>query len=92
MIFKNDSSFTFRSAVKANAQPYKDDLLFLLGGMYFYNFDTVLSTMKSFGYNLDKYHEDNWKGKGVYVIGAGMNEDSVNQIWIDKEKLYIVRI
>ncbi len=92
VIFKNDSSFSFKSAVKANVQPYKDDLLFLLGGMYFYEFNTVLSKMKSFGYNLDKYHEDNWKGRSVYVIGAKLNEDSVNQLWIDKEKLYIVRM
>ena len=63
VIFKNDSSFPFRNSVKANSQPAKDDLLFLLGGRYFYEFDTVLAKLKSFGYNLDKYHEHDWKGK-----------------------------
>jgi hypothetical protein len=51
----------------------------------------VLAKFKSFGYNLDKYHEHDWKGKDAYVIGPKLNEDSVNQIWIDKEKLYVVR-
>ena len=38
--------------------------------MYFYTFDEVLSKMKSLGYDLNKFHEDSWKGKDVYVIGA----------------------
>ena len=63
VIFKNDSSYLFRNAQKVSVRPDEDDLLFLLGGMYFYPFDEVTAKMKSFGYNLDKFHEDTWKGK-----------------------------
>ena len=92
VIFKNDSSYLFRNSKRANARPDENDLVFLLGGMYFYPFDSVLSKMKKLGYNLDKFHEDVWKGKPVYVIGAGKGEDSVSQLWIDKENLNLVRM
>lgn len=92
VIYKNDSSYLFRRGQKVNVRPDANDLLFLLGGMYFYRFDEVTAKMKSFGYNLDKFHEDTWKGKDVYVIGAGKGEDSVNQLWIEEENFSPVRM
>jgi hypothetical protein len=92
VIFKNDSSYLFRKFKKAGVRPNDDDLLFLLGGMYFYPFDQVIAKMKLFGYDLDKYHEDTWRGIPVFVIGAGKGEDSLNQIWIEKENFSPVRL
>lgn len=92
VIFKNDSSYLFRNSEKKSVRYNDDDLLFLLGGMYFYPFDEVLVKIKSFGYDLDKFHEDIWKGMPVYVIGADKNQDSVNQIWIEKENFSPVRL
>lgn len=92
VIYKNDSSYLFRRGHKVNVRPDANDLLFLLGGMYFYGFDEVTAKMKSFGYNLGKFHEDTWKGKDVYVIGAGKGEDSANQLWIEKQNYSPVRM
>lgn len=92
VIFKNDSSYFFRNGKSAGVRKDENDLTFLLGGMYFYSFDEVITKMKSLGYNLDKFHEDIWKGKDVYVIGAGKGEDSVNQLWIDKENFNLLRM
>ena len=75
-----------------NSRRDENDLLFLLGGLYFYKFDEVPAKMKSFGYDLDKFHEDTWKGKAVYVIGALKGEDSVNQLWVEKENYSPVRM
>ena len=91
-IFKNDSAYLFSGGHRVNVRPDENDLLFLLGGMYFYQFDEVTAKMKSLGYNLDKFHEDTWKEKDVYVIGASKDEDSVNQLWIEKENLIPVRM
>lgn len=92
VIFKNDSSYVFRNGTFAGVRLDENDLVFLLGGMYFYPFEEVLTNMKSLGYDLNKFHEDTWKGKSDYVIGAGKGEDSVNQIWIDKDNLNLVRM
>jgi outer membrane lipoprotein-sorting protein len=92
VIFKNDSSYLFRKSQKASVQPDNDDLLFLLGGLYFYPFSEVIIKMKSFGYDLDKFHEDVWKGMPVYIIGADKNQDFANQIWIEQENFSPVRL
>ncbi len=92
VIFKKDSSYFFKNGKRAGVRLEKNDLIFLLGGMYFYPFAEVITKMKSFGYDLDKFHEDVWKGKSVYVIGAGKGEDSVNQLWLEKENLNLVRM
>jgi outer membrane lipoprotein-sorting protein len=92
VIFKNDSSYLFRRGQRVHIRHDENDLVFLLGGMYFYQFEEVTSKMKSLGYDLDKFHEDSWKGKSVYVIGAGKGEDSVNQLWIEKSNYSPVRM
>jgi len=92
VIFKNDSSYLFKNSERTGVRLNDDDLLFLLGGMYFYPFDSVLIKMKSFGYDLNKFHENVWKGMPVYVVGANKNQDSVNQIWIEKENFSPVRL
>ena len=92
VIYHNDSSFAFRKGKLAAARADENDLLFLLGGMYFYPIDTVFSKMTSYSYDLSKFHEDEWKGKPVYVIGAGKGEETVNQIWIEKENFNPLRM
>lgn len=92
VIYKNDSSYFFRNGKRAGARSDENDLLFLLGGMYFYPFEEVTAKMNSYGYDLDKFHEDTWEGTGVYVIGAVRGEDSVNQLWIEKENFSPVRM
>lgn len=92
VIFKDDSSYLFRSSQLVRIDANKDDLLFLLGGLYFYPFDFVIAKMNSYGYDLHKFHEDVWKGLPVYVIGADNNADSVNQLWIEKENYSLIRM
>ncbi len=92
VIFKNDSSYFFRTGTLSSVRPDKNDLTFLLGGMYFYSFDVVISKMSSLGYDLNKFHKDVWKGKNVYVIGAAKGENTLNQIWIDKNNFNLVRM
>lgn len=92
VIFKNDSSYVFRNSKKVRTSYYPNDLLFLLGGMYFYPLEKSISKMATFGFDPGKFHEDIWKGKKVYVIGAAKNEDSTNQVWFDKENYNLVRM
>ncbi len=81
----------FRRGKLRSAKKDANDLTFLLGGMYFYPYDQVVSKMKELGYDLSRSHEDNWKGKTVYVIGANTNGEKVNQLWIEKDRLIVVR-
>ncbi|HEV7621255.1 MAG TPA: hypothetical protein VGO09_05960 [Flavisolibacter sp.] len=91
LIFKGDSAYNFKNGILRSVRKDDDDLTFLLGGMYFYPFDVARKKIKELGYDINKAEEETWKGKQIYVIGAKKGEQA-NQVWIDKEKLIIVRM
>jgi len=91
VIFRNDSAYRFSKGQLKDVRADKNDLTFLLGGLYFYPFDKIISELKSLHYDLNKFHVDTWKCRDVYVIGADTKDEKLNQLWIDKEKLILVR-
>jgi hypothetical protein len=63
----------------------------MLGGMYFYPFDTVKAMFARYGYDLGKSYETTLNNEPVYVIGAANADEKTNQLWIDKQKLVVVK-
>ncbi|HMH32540.1 MAG TPA: hypothetical protein VK543_05890 [Puia sp.] len=92
VIFRNDSVYSFQKGQLKAKGLDRNDLTFLLGGLYFSSFDEALKKIASLHYDLSRFHSDTWKGKDVYVIGAISAGEKVNQLWIDKEKLVLVRM
>lgn len=92
VIFKNDSSYVFRRGQKIRTTYYPNDLLFLLGGMYFYPPDESFSRLRSFGFDPDKFCETEWKGQPVYVFGASHEGERTSQVWFDKKNYSLVRM
>lgn len=90
-IFIRDSSFNFSKGKMVRKGLRGEDLTFLLGGMYFHSLDTVLVKMKREGYDISKAHESTWNGKKYYVIGSQTDDEKQNQLWIDKDKLFVKR-
>ena len=90
-IFTKDSVYSFRKGLLARVSGNDDDLTFLLGGMYFYPFDTVKAKMEKLGYSLNKYYDTLLDNKKVYVIGATNAGEKTNQIWVDADKLVLVK-
>ena len=91
VIFTRDSIYDFRKGQLVRTSVNDDDLTFLLGGMFFYPFDTVKAKLARFGYDPGKFYETSLEDKPVYVIGADDATEKTNQIWIDKEKLVMVK-
>src|ERR1700761_3509462 len=54
VIFKNDSAYTYKKHKLAKVRADENDLLLLLGGMYFRNFEDVLTRLKKLDYDLSK--------------------------------------
>lgn len=90
VIYRGDSAYTFRAG-KLIAARKQDNLTFLIGGMYFYPYETTVKKMNDEGYNTGKGFETTWNGKPVYVIGADNETEKTSQLWVDKEKLCVVR-
>ncbi len=92
-IYRRDSCYRYRNfQLRSTTINNNEGLIFLLGGMYFYPLDQVYTIFDSLHYDLAKVHEDTWKGRSVYIVGAGKGEEGVNQLYIDKENLYPVRM
>ncbi len=90
-IFTTDSVYSFHSGKLVRTSPNEDDLTFILGGMYYYPFDTVKAMLTRQKYDLNKFCETTLDGKPAYVIGANDTTEKVNQLWIDKENLVAVK-
>lgn len=90
-IFTKDSVYRFKNATLVRTYGNDDNLTFLLGGMFFYPLDSVKIMLGRNGYDLSKSYETKLNGSDVYVIGAASNNEKSNQIWIDKQKLVVVK-
>lgn len=91
VLFIKDSTYRFKNGKLATAVKGENELVFLLGGMFFYPYDEVKTKFKVLGYDLTQYREDVWKGQPVYVIGA-RNGAGSNELWIDQKNLVPVRM
>lgn len=91
VIYLKDSVYSIRKGKLIRKALNDDDLTFLLGGMYSYPFDSLKIKIQKQGYDINKFHEDNLNGQTVYVIGANGATDKTNQLWIDKEKLVLLK-
>ena len=90
-IFVNDSVYSFRNSKLTHVSANDENLTFMLGGMYFYPLDTVKLMLRRMGYDLNKFYETGLNNNPVYVIGADNADEKANQLWIDKEKLVVVK-
>jgi len=91
-IFRGDSTYAVVNGRIRSASNEGNDLIFLLGGLYFYPFEKTLEKLKSLGYDTGKSYETEWKGRLVYVVGVSNKDEKANQLWIDKRDLYLVRM
>jgi hypothetical protein len=92
VIFKNDSAFNYKNDKLIKSRVDSNTLLLLLGGMYYRSLNEVLQRLNHAHYDLNTISKQTWNAQTVYVIGAKENDLSVNQIWIDADKLYVHRI
>ena len=90
VIFRGDSAYRYRNGrMMPTIINNNEGLIFLLGGMFFYPFDQTCQILSdSLHFDLTQTREDNWKNRPVYVIG----KEGANQLWIDEQNLYLVRM
>jgi len=91
ILFRGDSTYAFRDGKVLRANKQENELIFYLGGMYAMPFDSVLAHFKKIGLDLAKFHTSTWKGKPVYVLGANTDGEKVKQIWIEQDRLIMLR-
>lgn len=92
VIFKNDSSYSYRKHTLKKSKYDTNTLLLLLGGMYYRELADVDTRLKNEGYNTQILSNQKWNKQAVCVIGALEGDTLSNQIWVSKKNWHVVRI
>lgn len=93
MIFRNDSIYYFSKGEITKKEHRVHHLLLLGFDVYFYQPIETIQKLKTLGFDLSKTYENQWQSRDVYVVGTENESDlNTSQFWIDKERLYLVRV
>jgi hypothetical protein len=82
----------YRDGKQANTRDQVNMLLVLGFDVYGQPPEKTLSVAKAEGYDVDKFHEDTWKGEPAYVCGAEKGDLKSTQFWVEKKRLLFVRL
>jgi hypothetical protein len=91
-VYANDTVYMFRDGELAATSPGFNALLLLGFDVYAQPAERTLEQLETLGYDLTKFHEDEWQGRAVYVVGADERDDHSRQFWVDQERLLFVRL
>jgi hypothetical protein len=92
ILFANDSIYVIKSGKVESARTLIHPLLLLGFDVYFLPVDQTIAKLKQLNFDLSTLREDVWQGRAVYVVGAKAGDLHSPQFWIDKKRLYFVRM
>ncbi|HSA55697.1 MAG TPA: hypothetical protein VLE53_08330 [Gemmatimonadaceae bacterium] len=93
LFFTADSSYTIRQGTVARVRAPGNPFLPLIMGVYLQPVAQTMRELAPHGVDLRRVHANTWKGRPVWVVGAGSPADTAaSQFWIDAERLYLVRM
>jgi len=91
LLIQNNRVITFDNGKRVDSRRAIQPVLTLTGDVYAIPASTTLRRLDSLGVDLDKFHEEKWEGKRVYVMGAEAGDLSSNQVWVEADRLLLVR-
>lgn len=92
LLFRNDTLYEFKAGKLAETKPLIHPLMVLGFDVYAQPLDKTLGQLRELGFDLSKVHESDWQGRPAYVVGAAAGDSVSRQFWIDRERLYFVRM
>ena len=92
VLFANDRQYVYKSGKIAAEKPFIHPLLVLGFDVYGQPAEKTLQQLKDLHMDLSVLHEERWNGRSTLVIGAKAGDLRTPQFWIDRERLYFVRL
>lgn len=92
MVFRNDSMIVLQRGVPVQSRPLVHPLLLLAADVYHLPPERSAAKLRKLGFDLDRIRTDTWEGRPVYVVGAAAGDTLAPQFWVDRERLYTVRV
>ena len=92
LLILNNRVTTFDNGRRIDSRRSIQAILTLTADVYAIPVDVTLRRLDSLKIDLDKFRRDRLERKRVYVVGADAGDLESNQIWIDAERLLLLRI
>jgi len=92
ILFANDKIYSYKNGKLESSRPLIHPLVLLAFDVYFLPVDQTIVKLKLLKFDLSTLREDTWQGRPVYVVGAKAGDMHSPQFWIDKQRLYFVRM
>ncbi len=91
LLIQNNRVITFDNGKRVDSRRAIQPVLTMTGDVYAIPASITLRRLDSLGIDLDKFHEEKWEGKRVFVMGAEKGDLESSQVWIDADKLLLLR-
>jgi hypothetical protein len=92
MLFINNRLSVFRDGKMTDERDFIHPLLVLGFDVYTQPASTTEQHLKDSHFDMSTMHEETLNGRPMYVVGAKQGDLMTLQFWIDKERLYFVRL
>lgn len=91
-LYARDSIFRVSNGRLVAADTGLNELLVLGFDVYAQQPGRTAGQLRRLGYDLSVIHEDSWRGRPVYVVGAARGDTTTKQFWVDQGDLLFVRL
>ena len=92
MLFSNNHLYIYKEGKLADQKDFVHPLLVLGFDVYTQAVDKTMQQLKDLSVDTTLMHEENFEGRPTYVVGAKPGDLQTLQFWVDKERLYFVRL
>jgi len=82
---------SFDNGIRVDFRPSVNPVLLLTADVYAAPVPIIMRGLDSLNVDTEVIHTDEWQGRPVYVIGARAGDSTSNQMWIDADKLLLLR-
>lgn len=92
MLILNNRVTTFDNGRRVETRRSIQPILTLTADVYAIPASITIRRLDSLGIDLSKFHETRWDRKRTYVIGAESGDLESTQIWVDADRMLLVRL
>lgn len=91
VLFDGSRVHTFDNGRAIDVQPGVNAQLLVTTDVYALPVERSAQLLDSLGFALSTLRRDSWDGQPAWVIGAGAGDSTSSQIWVDTDRLVVLR-
>lgn len=91
LVYVDDKVASFDNGIRVDFRPSVNALLVLTSDVYAAPISQIMRELDSLDVDTDVIRNDEWDGRPVYVVGAKAGDTTSNQVWVDADRLVLLR-